>query len=137
MPNESRENKSVREALEEIYPHLFGEFERKISESEEWLGILNMPLHNALDSRELEELLSQWGNSFVQEGQAELLHYLNPVQSYRRNTIPATEIQPTQVEWIVQDVLRSMYAALSFYFHTSQHLESGWKEISLSRPHSF
>jgi len=107
MPKESKENKTVREALEEIYPHLFGEIERKISESEEWLGILNMPLHNALDSRELEELLSQWGNSFVQEGQAELLHYLNPVQSYRRNTIPATEIQPTQVEWIVQDVLKA------------------------------
>jgi len=80
VPKESKENKTVREALEEIYPHLFGEIERKISESEEWLGILNMPLHNALDSRELEELLSQWGNSFVQEGQAELLHYLNPVQ---------------------------------------------------------
>ena len=97
---------SVREALEKIYPFLFGEFERLISQNEDWLVVLNKPLDSSIDSLELDELLSQWGDSFVQEGRDELVQLLNPVNKYKRNTVPADEIQPTQVKWVVENVLK-------------------------------
>jgi len=103
MPSE---NYTVRGSLEKLYPFLFGEFERLVSESEDWLSILEMPLDSSIDSQELEDLLKKFGESFVDEGRAELIRLLNPVQKYKRNTIPATEIQPTQVKWIVKDVIK-------------------------------
>ena len=54
MPNNKL---NVREALLKIYPFLFGELERLVSESEDWLGVLTMPLDTSIDSREVEEVL--------------------------------------------------------------------------------
>ena len=102
----SSEEYTVRGGLEKLYPFLFGEFERLVSESEDWLSILEMPLDSSIDSREIDDLLINFGESFVEEGRAELIRLLNPVQKYKRNTIPATEIQPTQVKWIVKDVIK-------------------------------
>ena len=83
----SEKKLSVREALEKIYPFLFGEFERLISQNEDWLVVLNKPLDSSIDSLELEELLSQWGDSFVQEGRDELVQLLNPINKYKRNFV--------------------------------------------------
>ena len=38
-----KEEYTVRGGLEKLYPFLFGELERLVSESEDWLGVLDMP----------------------------------------------------------------------------------------------
>ena len=103
MPNNKLD---VRGGLLKIYPFLFGELERLVSESEDWLGVLTMPLDTSIDSREVEELLKQFGDSFVEEGRAELIQLLNPVHTYKRNTISATEVRPKKVKWVVKDVIK-------------------------------
>ena len=47
----------VEEALIENSIIFSGELERLKTQSEDWLGVLNMPLHTALESREFDELL--------------------------------------------------------------------------------
>ena len=102
----NKKKMSVRGGLLKIYPFLFGELERLVSESEDWLGVLTMPLDTSIDSREVEELLKQFGDSFVEEGRAELIQLLNPVHTYKRNTISATEVRPKKVKWVVKDVIK-------------------------------
>ena len=104
----NKKKMSVRGGLLKIYPFLFGELERLVSESEDWLGVLDMPLETGIDSRELDDLLKQFGDSFVDEGRAELVQVLKPVHKYKRNTIPATDIRPKKVKWIVKDVIKDL-----------------------------
>ena len=44
----------VEEALIENSIVFSGELERLKTQSEDWLGVLNMPLHTALESREFD-----------------------------------------------------------------------------------
>lgn len=46
----NKKKMSVRGGLLKIYPFLFGELERLVSESEDWLGVLDMPLETGIDS---------------------------------------------------------------------------------------
>jgi len=67
---------------------------------------LSMPLRNSIDSSELVELLELFGQDFVSEGLAELKNLLNPINTFKRITNPASDIKPTQVRWIVENVLK-------------------------------
>jgi len=97
---------TIEQALLKLYPYLFGEIEVLKAEDEGWLAILSMSLRNSIDSSELVELLNRFGEDFVSEGLAELDNLLNPVNTYKRITIPAMVVKPTQVKWIVEDVLK-------------------------------
>ena len=102
----NKKKMSVRGGLLKIYPFLFGELERLVSESEELARRMGIPLETGIDSRELDDLLKQFGDSFVDEGRAELVQVLNPVHTYKRNTISATEVRPKKVKWVVKDVIK-------------------------------
>jgi len=52
------------------------------------------------------QLLEKFGSEFVSQGHAELVNLLNPVRSFKRATIPATEIKPSKVKWIVPNILK-------------------------------
>ena len=97
---------TIEQALLKLYPYLFGELEVLKSKSEDWLAILSMPLRNSIDSSELVELLELFGQDFVSEGLAELENLLNPINTFKRITNPASDIKPTQVRWIVENVLK-------------------------------
>lgn len=97
---------TTEQALLKLYPYLFGELEVLKSKSEDWLAILSMPLRNSIDSSELVELLELFGQDFVSEGLAELKNLLNPINTFKRITNPASDIKPTQVRWIVENVLK-------------------------------
>jgi predicted ATP-dependent serine protease len=97
---------TTEQALLKLYPYLFGELEVLKSKSEDWLAILSMPLRNSIDSSELVELLELFGQDFVSEGLAELENLLNPINTFKRITNPASDIKPTQVRWIVENVLK-------------------------------
>jgi predicted ATP-dependent serine protease len=97
---------TIEQALLKLYPYLFGELEVLKSKSEDWLAILSMPLRNSIDSSELVELLELFGQDFVSEGLAELKNLLNPINTFKRITNPASDIKPTQVRWIVENVLK-------------------------------
>lgn len=97
---------TTEQALLKLYPYLFGELEVLKSKSEDWLAILSMPLRNSIDSSELVELLELFGQDFVSEGLTELKNILNPINTFKRITNPASDIKPTQVRWIVENVLK-------------------------------
>ena len=52
------------------------------------------------------QLLEKFGSEFVSQGHAELVNLLNPVRNLKRATIPATEIKPSKVKWIVPNILK-------------------------------
>ena len=100
---------TIEQALLKLYPYLFGEIEVLKAEDEGWLAILSMSLRNSIDSTELVELLNRFGEDFVSVGLAELDNLLNPVNTYKRITIPAMVVKPTQVKWIVENVLKNQH----------------------------
>ena len=99
----------VEEALIENSIVFSGELERLKTQSEDWLGVLNMPLHTALESREFDELLRIFFPSEhkLTEFRSELELMTKPeIKAVRRITRPASVIEPTEVNWIVPNVLK-------------------------------
>ena len=101
----SRE-RTIEEAMVELWPFIFGDLEKLKTLSEDWLSVLSMPLRNSIDSEELAQLLNEFGSEFSSQGHAELVNLLNPVTTTRRATIPAIDIKPSKVNWLVPNILK-------------------------------
>jgi len=102
MPSEQ----TIEEAMLELWPFIFGDLEKLKTLSEDWLSVLSMPLRNSIDSEELVQLLNEFGSEFSSQGHAELVNLLNPVTTTRRATIPAIDIKPSKVNWLVPNILK-------------------------------
>ena len=114
----------VEEALIENSIVFSGELERLKTQSEDWLGVLNMPLHTALESREFDELLRIFFPSEhkLTEFRSELELMTKPeIKAVRRITRPASVIEPTEVNWIVPNVLKVL--TLFYFKHIFQPYE--------------